>query len=454
MRLSRDQLDFWGYAALFSLFLGTFSLFGTLHALNPAAADGATLLWLAVTWLASGLALLSLRHLPLPGVLLTLLGLMPYGYFAWLYFTGAPMVGAFSYFYKFSSLLVFPVVYLWCQRRSDARIEQTLMLLATVLAARVLIAFAVPGLFPGRAGNGQAALWDDVTIYEQVGPLARVFYPGVALLFFALIVSVERALTRPEGMRFELARAAFFALALSCTLTRGFLLTTAALITLYVMIRWLTTQVSQSRRVRLLTAGALFVLGAGVAVTTTPAGLAVTRLAEQYAGQERFSLDGTNIDWRAEQARLAFTLVQTPEQRWIGVGTNVTIPEDIKAPNPWETTGELHYSFHSVQWTFGYVGLQLLIWGGLLLPLLSALRWRLRSPLALTLLTTLAFISVIGSYTIVFTNADWNFMMVVCSAFLLARAQQAAQAHRWFSAPEPLSWRAGRHSGPPLEPYD
>lgn len=449
MRFSRDHLDFWGYVALFSLFLGTFSLFGTLSALNPALASGAMLLWLAVTWLASGMSLLLLRHLPLPGVLLLLLGLMPYGYFAWFYFSGSPMVGAFSYFYKFSSLLIFPVVYLWCQRRSDARIEQTLMVLATIMAARVLIAFVVPGLFPGRAGNGQAALWDDVTIYEQVGPLARVFYPGVALVFFALIVSVERVLTRPEGMRFELIRAAFFALALACTLTRGFLLTTTALIALYVMVRWLTTHVSQSRRVRLLTVGALLVLGAGVVITTTPAGMAVTRLAEQYAGQERFSLDGANIDWREEQARLAFTLVQTPEQRWIGVGTNVTIPEDIKAPNPWHTTGELHYSFHSVQWTFGYVGLNLLIWGGLLLPALSALRWRLRSPLTLTLLTTLVFIAIIGSYTIVFTNADWNFMMVSCGAFLLARAQQTAQAHRWFSAPEPLPWRAGRNPETP-----
>ncbi|MFT2719025.1 O-antigen ligase family protein [Deinococcus sp. A31D244] len=453
MRFTRDQVDFWGYAALFSLFLGTFSIFGTLNAVSPGAASGAMLLWLGVTWLGAGLTLLHLRRLPLPGALLMLLGLMPYGYFAWLYLTGAPMVGAFSYFYKFSSLLLFPVVYLWCQRRSDARIEGTLMLLATVLAVRVLVAFAVPGLFPGRAGNGQAALWDDVTIYERIGPMARVFYPGVALQFFALIVSVERALTRQEGMRLEVARAALFLCALLFTLTRGFLLTAAALVALYVAVRWLTTHVSQRRRVRLLTGLTLLGLGGAVVIATTPAGMAVTRLAEQYAGQERFSLDGTNIDWRAEQAQLAFTLIQTPEQRWLGVGTNVTIPEDIKAPNPWETTGELHYSFHSVQWTFGYVGLNLLIWGGLALPLLSALRWRLRSPLALALLTTLAFIAVIGSYTIVFTNADWNFMLVTCGAFLLARAQQAEQTHRWFRAPPPT-----RHSGPLpgtlLEPYD
>ncbi|MFC6751017.1 hypothetical protein [Deinococcus aquaticus] len=66
MRFTRDQVDFWGYAALFSLFLGTFSIFGTLNAVSPGAASGAMLLWLGVTWLGAGLTLLHLRRLPYP----------------------------------------------------------------------------------------------------------------------------------------------------------------------------------------------------------------------------------------------------------------------------------------------------------------------------------------------------------------------------------------------------
>lgn len=447
MIIPRDQLDYWGYAALFSLYLGSFSLFGTLDRLAPGAATGALLLWLGLTWLGGALALLHLRSLPLAGALLILLGLMPYGYFAWLYLSGAPMVGAFSYFYKFASLLCFPAVYLWCLRRPDARIEGTLLLLATVVAVRALLAFAVPGLHPGSGGNGHEIMWDDVNIYEWIGPLPRVFYPGTALVFFGLIVSAERIMTRGTGMRLEVARALLFTAALGVTLTRGFLIAAVALIGLYVGLRWLTSQVTLARRTRLVVGLTLLGLGGMVGVATTPAGLTLSQVAEQYRGQERFSLDTRNMDWRAEQVALAFSLVQTPEQRWLGVGTNVTIPEDIKAPNPWETTGELHYSYHSVQWTFGYAGLTLLIVGGLILPLLGALRWRLRTPLALALGFTLVFIAIIGSYTIVFTNSDWNFMLVVCGAFLLARARQAAAEFRWFRQSTPTGL-------PALESHD
>ncbi|CAM4015490.1 hypothetical protein [Deinococcus marmoris] len=451
MRIPRIQLDFWGHAALFSLYLGTVSVFGNLSRIAPGVASAALLGWLGLTWAWAAWALLKMPRIPLPGVLLLVLGLLPYGYFIFLYTTGQPLVGAFSYFYKFAPLLLFPALYRWCLHHNDTWIERTLLILATVIALRTLIAFVIPGVFPGRSGSGAASLWDDVVIYEKIGPLARVFYPGVALVFWGLVMSVDRALTRGMGVRLEVARALMFLAALGVSLTRGFLLTTFALLALYIAGRWVTTHVTVQRRFRALLSAALLVLAAAVGLATTPAGLAVGRTVEQYSGQERFSLDTKNIDWRAEQAQLAFTLIQSSEQRWLGIGTNVSIPEDIKSPNPWEVTNELHYSYHSIQWTFGYLGLTLLTAGGLALPALTALRWRLRSTLALSLGLTLVFIAVIGSYTIVFTNADWNFMMTLCGAFLLARSRQAA-ARTYAAARSPflLPQPEGHFTLPPV----
>lgn len=108
------------------------------------------------------------------------------------------------------------------------------------------------------------------------------------------------------------------------------------------------------------------------------------------------------------------------------MGTHTLIPS-----NPDLLTGatnDLHYSYHSILWTFGYVGLGLLVAFGIVQPLVRAV-WA-RGQLVLPFAFTTLYIALVGAYTIVFTTPDWNFALCLCAAYLNARAWKRQPSSR------------------------
>ncbi|WP_146009563.1 O-antigen ligase family protein [Deinococcus planocerae] len=417
MHLSRRKVEFWLHAGLFSLYLGTLSLLGLAERLNETLGNLAQVGLLGLTLLLLIVTVLRTRRVPMFG--LVLLGLLPYAHYAFFWATGESTAGAFIYLYKFGGFLLAPFVWWWARRHDDGQVERVVMLLALVAAVRALLAFALPGLHPGAAGGGGSAFADDFSIYERVGGLARVFYPGMALVFLGLLMSLENALSgRVSRLWPEVFKVGLFFAALLVTFSRGTIIFAVLLTVLYVLVRVLQRPVAQFRLAR-IALGGVVVLGALTLVLSfSSLGASLGDSLSGLQRSDRLTLDRANITWRERQVDLAFSLVNTDAERVWGVGTNTLIPS-----NPdllIGATNDLHYSYHSILWTFGYVGLGLLVAFGIVQPLVRALwargRWVL--PFAFTTL----FIALVGGYTIVFTSPDWNFMVGLCAAYLSARA--------------------------------
>lgn len=427
MRLSRRKLDVAAHLGLFTLHAGALSVFGFLQRLNPALGSAAFLgfvllnvaLLLYVVW--------RVKRLPMWG--LVAFGLLPYVMFAAYQLSGAPTTGSFAYLYKFAPFVFAPFMWLWMRRANDETVERIFTIIALIVALRALIAFALPGMHVGRAGSGAPSYWDDFLIYERVGPLARVFYPGMSLAFLGLLLSIENVFSaRARNVRLEVIKAALFLSALLVTLSRGTIAFAVLLTLVYVIVKLWRTRTARTRMGRFLMAGLLGLSALSLLFAVTPLESTVRGATAQFAGSERFSLDQGNIDWRVQQVDLAFALVNTPEERVLGVGTNVGIPDDIKnlfGP----TTNELHYSFHSILWTFGYLGIGLLVLFGFLQPLARTLLNRAQGKLVLAFGFVAVFIALVGSYTIAFTLPDWNFLLITAVAYLHTRATATAR-HR------------------------
>lgn len=437
MRLSRRKLDFWLHAGIFSLYLGTLSVLGLARRLDDTLGNAALFGLLVLTLALLVYAVLRTRGVPLFG--LVLLGLLPFVHYVAFVATGASTVGAYIYLYKFGGFLLAPFVWLWVRRHDDSQVERVLMLLGLVTALRALLAFALPGLHPGGGGTGAPAFADDFSIYERVGGLARVFYPGMALMFLGLLISLERVLSgRSRRVWPDVLTAALFGAALLVTLSRGTVIFAVLLTSLYVLVRLVQRPAAHLRLARVGLGGLVALNALALVLTFSSVGAAVDTSLVGLTRSDRLTLDRANITWRERQVRLAFNLVNTEERRVFGVGTHTLIPG-----NPDLLTGatnDLHYSYHSILWTFGYVGLGLLVGFGIVQPLLRALR--ARGQLVLPFAFTTLFIALVGAYTIVFTTPDWNFMLCLCAAYLNARAWRRRPA----SAPE-ASGLQGARSG-------
>lgn len=415
MRLSRRGVDLWLHAGLFSLYLGAFSVFGFARRLHGALGNVALLGLLGLTGALCLYAVWRSRRVPLFGVVL--LGLLPYLHMGYFSLTEQPTGGAFIYLYKFSGYLLIPYLWLWARARDDRQIEATLMLVAGAVAARALLTFAVPGLATGSGG-----FMDDFIIWEWVGPLPRVFYPGMALMFLGLLLAIRDVFQASgRALPLGLLKAGLFAAALAVSMSRGTLIFAALLATLFVLLRFFSGRTTRARKGRLVLGSLLALNGAALVVLATPLSDTVGRAAAEYQGQERFSLDRGNLDWRDEQVRAAFSLVRTDEARLLGVGTTTFIPERLDSHQLGHLINELHYSYTSVRWTFGYLGLFLLVAFAVAQPLVRAAAVRPAGPLLLPMAFTLAFAALVGSYTIVFTLPDWAFMLALCGAYLNAR---------------------------------
>lgn len=185
-----------------------------------------------------------------------LLGLLPLVHYGVFVVTGASTVGASIYLYKFGGFLLAPFVWLWVRRHDDAQVERVIMLLSLVTALRALLAFALPGVHPGAAGTGALAFADDFGIYERVGGFARVFYPGMALVFLGLLISLERVLSaRTLRVWPEVFKVALFTAALLVTLSRGSIIFALLLTSLYVLVRLLQRPVAHLRLARVALGG-------------------------------------------------------------------------------------------------------------------------------------------------------------------------------------------------------
>ncbi|ADV65812.1 hypothetical protein Deima_0148 [Deinococcus maricopensis DSM 21211] len=418
MYVRRDTLDIWLHAALFSLYLGTLSVIGTASRLGLGSVSMLGLILLTLTLTAS--AAWRARSVPLLGV--TLLGALPFAHLAVGVLGGGSTDGSFVYLYKFSGYLLIPYLWVWACTRTDERIERTLMLIATFIAVRALATFVLPAL-----GRDHVGLADDFIIWERVGPLARVFFPGQGLMFLGLMIALRGVfVARGQDLKREGLRAALFMGALGVTFSRGSLIFAALLATLFILVRFARQRAASSHKARLVLGALMALNAAGVAVFLTPLATPAGQFVTQFRGQERFSLDPRNLDWRAEQVRAARLLIRTDEDRAFGVGTATHIPEDVAHPIPGQVTNELHYSYASVQWTFGNVGLALLAVFGIAQPLLRAAIRRPATRLALPAALTLAYIALCGAYTITFTSTDWSFMLALCGAYLNARSSRHA----------------------------
>ncbi|MFC4427045.1 hypothetical protein [Deinococcus navajonensis] len=417
MQLRRRDVDLWLHAGLFSVYLGALSVFGNLRRIDPSLGSAAQLGLLLVTWSLLLFAVWRTKRLPLGGIVL--LALLPYLHMIYFSAAAEPVNGAFSYFYKFSGFLMAPYLWLWARFRDDRQIEGTLMVVALVLAARAVLSFAVPALTPtsGRFG-------DDFIVYEWVGPLPRIFYPGMALVFFGLMISLRNIfLTSGRQLALETAKAMLFVGALAVNLSRGITMFAVLVTVLLVLVKFSSTRVSAGRKGRLVLTTLLSLTGVTLLVVATPLSDTVAQVAAGFSNQERFSLDQRNLDWRVQQVRAAYRLIETDEERLLGVGTNTFIPESIEHPEPGQVTNELHYSYDSVRWTFGLAGLALLVGFALLQPVLRLLVIRPQGPLLLPMVLTGGFIALVGIYTVVFTTTDWSFVLSLCAAYLNARCE-------------------------------
>lgn len=427
MHLSRRKVDFWLHAGVFSLYLGTLSVFGLARRLSDAAGNAALAALLVLTLALLLYSALRTRRVPLVG--LVLLGLLPYAHYAVFLATGASTNGAFIYLYKFGGFLLAPFVWLWVRRHDDDQVGRVLMLLGLLGAGRALLAFALPGVHPGPAGGGGPAFADDFSIYERVAGLARVFYPGMALMFLGLLMSLENVMSGRTGRIWpDVLKAGLFLAALLVTFSRGTIIFAVLLAGLYVLARLLQRPAAHLRVARIGLGGLVALSALALVLSFSSLGASLGDSLSGLQRSDRLTLDRTNITWRERQVDLAFSLVDTDEERVWGVGTNTLIPSnpDLLVG----ATNDLHYSYHSVLWTFGCVGLGLLVLFGIVQPLVRSLwargRWVL--PFAFTTL----FIALVGAYTIVFTTPDWNFMLGVCAAYLNARAFRRQHA----SSPE------------------
>ncbi|MVN87157.1 hypothetical protein GO986_10285 [Deinococcus sp. HMF7620] len=426
MQLRRRDVDLWVHAGLFSLYLGTLSVFGVTRRLDPSLGSAAQLGLLLLTWSLLVFAVWRSKRVPLGGVVL--LALLPYLHMIYFSATGESAGGAFSYLYKFSGFLMAPYLWVWARFRDDDQIERTLMLVASLLAARAVLSFAVPGLAITSGGFA-----DDFTVYEWVGPLPRIFYPGMPLVFFGLMVSLRNLfLAADRQTTLELARSVLFAAALAVNLSRGIMMFAVVVTSLLLLVKFTSSRVAAGRKGRLVLMSLLALTGVTLVVVATPLSDTVAQVASGFSNQERFSLDQGNLDWRVEQMRAAYRMVETPEERALGVGTNTFIPESIEHPVPGEVTNELHYSYDSVRWTFGVAGLALLVGFALLQPVLRVLVIRPTSPLILPVVMTGSFIALVGLYTVVFTTTDWSFVLSLCGALLNTRCDA------WRAAPFPV----------------
>ena len=341
---------------------------------------------------------------------MALFGLLPYVYLVGTALTQSHLEGAYSYLYKCAPYLCAGVVWWLLYRIRDRALFWLLVSLGAFVSLRALFVFLFPTLAPQRDPLSDDA--DGFLVYELVGALPRVFYPGMAVIFLGLAVSL-RGVIRERGGQ-QAASAAFLvlgSLGLLVTMTRGLLIIGAFL--LFLQALWILNDARLSANRKLNFALIALSVGGTVLAVALAGGLGSRLLGgvADVASSDRLTLDDRNLVWREKQADAAFSLMKSDRDWLVGMGTTASVPLAHG------TLNELHLGYHTVLWTFGLLGLTILltmvgqaVLGGWYGPRARPY-WR-------EMWIAVVFVAANGVYIPTFTLADFGIVLVIATAYV------------------------------------
>lgn len=430
---SESVVPIWLLAALLVAFSGALSpsaLAGhineRLEAVVRAGLGGLGIVLFVVGLLATG----RVRFVPM-----AVFGLLPWVYLVCLALQRDQLAGAFAYVYKFAPYLCAGVFFWLVARVSDRALLWTVLGVGTLISLRALFVFLFPYSSPER--SEVVGAMDAFYVFEWVGNLPRVFYPGMSLIFLGLLLSV-RGMMRLHG-REQLACFAYLVIGsagLLVSMIRGMILIAACL--LVVEAAWcLRDPQADGIRKRNVLVGGLFAVAALIAAMLLSGyGEQLWKATGDLAGTERVTFDKKNLDWRQDQADAALSMMKTDQDWLLGMGTVATVPL-----SGGETVNELHFGYHSILWTFGILGVVVLVTmllhslaGGLIGPR-DRVFWR-------EMWLAIVFFSAAGGYTPLFTIPDGAMVMALSTVYVwmprrARRAEQAASYAGSVASPTP-----------------
>lgn len=344
-----------------------------------------------------------------------LLGVIPYLYLFVILLRGETTDGAFVYLYYFAPFLFAGLLWALLRRVTDRQFFWTIAAVGSLIAVRAILVF----IFPDRLGPARefAAGTDAFFAFDYVGALPRVFFPGQGLLFAGMAIAWHEIMYG-RG-RSQLAAIPFLLLELAgllVAMTRGVTILTVLMFALLVVWTLLDSRARGRRRLNVLAGGIVLLVAALGAVAL----LSDSKSLLDLESSDRLSLNEHNLVWREDQMHDAFSMMKTDTDWVFGVGPNRFVPGAASENN------QLHLSYHSVVWTFGFVGLGVLVavlLTGILAPLFVRERREYWRPMWMTIL----FIAAVGTYTPTFGTVDWNLALMLATAYLwLPGAARAA----------------------------
>ena len=341
---------------------------------------------------------------------LLLFGLLPFVHFLIVFARSGSQPGIFGYLYIFAPYLTGVYWASQVRKRSLKTLTMSVKVYAAVVSIRQIAVF----MFPEKLGLPTPnAVYDATYVYSYVGSLPRVFGPGVMIIALAVLLYLgdwsRRQLT-PVG-RVGLGVAV---LASATTFTRG---TNLVLIAMAIMSILLPVKSRQRRRVpQVLKTIVGYACLAGTVVIMVSANSGYLQELLPGAG-DRVTLDTATFDWRSAQVARAFTQSDAWWQNWLfGVGPAVFIQNDTNDVH--STVNELHYSYASVLWTFGALGLALLL-GSLFGLAIYGWNVALGSPAGLEWYLGAWMFMIVGVYTPTFTETSSALGLTVCAAAIV-----------------------------------
>jgi hypothetical protein len=354
--------------------------------------------------------LLSRTTLKWPIWTLLIFGLLPFVHFVAIVAQGGSQRGSFAYLYTFAPYLTGVYWASKVRRNGLGVVTFAVKAYAAVVGIRQIAAFLVLTSAGLPAPN---AVYDATYVYSYVGSLPRVFGPGIMIIALAVLLYLDDWSRRElsPGGRVGLGVAV---MASATTFTRG---TNLVLIAMAIASLFLPLRAGHRRRMpQTLKTLAGVVCLVAIVLTVYLANSGYWRELLPDAG-DRVTLDTATFDWRSAQLDRAFIASEAWRQNWLfGVGPSTFIQNDTNDVH--STVNELHYSYASVLWTFGAVGLVCLL--ASLLDLVVLGRNLIgRSSVTLGWYLGIWMSLIVGIYTPTFTEPTAALELTVCAAALV-----------------------------------
>lgn len=351
-----------------------------------------------------------------------LFGILPYVYLLCLSLRQTQLEGAYNYLHKLAPYLCAGLIWYLLTRTSDRAVFWTILILATLISVRALAVFVFPNF--GSQPNELQDTTDSFFVFEYIGAYARVFYPGQALVFLGLALAV-RGVIRASGR--ERAACAFFLVlgsaALIATMIRGLLIIGACLLIVEAIWTLNDARISTNRKLNVVMIGVALATGLLGVLLASGYGDKMLKGVSDVTASERLSLDDRNFVWRQRQADAAFSMMKTDQDWLIGLGPTASVPLAQG------TLNELHFGYHSIVWTFGFVGLAILLVG-----LLHALAGGLYGPRERLYWRenwiAVAFVVLNGGYVPALSIADFAIVLVFSAAYVWAPRPRSGAEER------------------------